>query len=254
MKTKTRRSVAVRVILWAFIAVCALVLTAGCIFAVKGYRMYRSAAAETPISEMADEIRARTEHYVTFDELPQLYVNAVVSAEDKRFPSHHGVDYIAICRAVLVDIRAMSFKEGGSTITQQVAKNELFTQQKHLERKFAEIFAAYEIERTYTKEEIFEMYVNSIYFGSNFYGIYDASMGYFGCTPIEMEDYEAVMLAGLPNAPSAYSPYHNLPLAIKRMNLVLQRMIDCNIITVPEADRISATVFQLQLQPEDRAA
>ena len=253
MKPKILHSKAFRIIMWMFVIACALVLLVGCFYAVKGYKMYKEAIAETPIDQLEDNIRARTEHYVSFDELPQLYVNAVVSAEDKRFPTHHGVDYIAICRAVLVDIKSMSFKEGGSTITQQLAKNELFTQQKHIERKFAEIFAAFAIERTYTKNEIFEMYVNSIYFGADYYGIYDASMGYFDCTPSELEDYEAVMLAGIPNAPSVYSLYVNIPLAVRRMNFVLQKMIDCNIITEYEADQISARAFMIQFELDDAA-
>ena len=134
----------------------------------------------------------------------------------------------------------MSFVEGGSTISQQLMKNEYFTQEKKLERKFAEIFAAWELEREYSKKEIFELYVNTIYFGSGYYGIHDAAEGYFGKEPSELTEYEAIMLAGLPNAPSAYSPDTNPELARQRMKQVLEKMVECEVLTQKEADAIFA--------------
>lgn len=130
--------------------------------------------------------------------------------------------------------------EGGSTITQQLMKNEYFTQEKKLERKFAEIFAAWDIEKQCSKEDIFELYVNTIYFGSGYYGIYDAAEGYFGKEPSELSEYEAVMLAGLPNAPSAYSPDTSPELAKQRMRQVLDRMVECEVIDQTEADNLLA--------------
>ena len=170
--------------------------------------------------------------------MPTIYIDAVNSVEDKRFESHCGVDFIAIGRAVWNDIKAMSFVEGGSTITQQIAKNQYYTQEKKLERKFAEIFTAIELEKYCSKQEIFELYVNTIYFGDGYYGIYDAAKGYFGKQPSELSDYEAIMLAGLPNAPSAYSPSTNPELAYSRMKIVLSKMVECNAITQEEAEVI----------------
>lgn len=173
-------------------------------------------------------------------DLPEIYIDAVISVEDKRFEEHHGVDYLAICRAAWNNLRTFSFAEGGSTITQQLMKNEYFTQEKKLERKFAEIFAAWEIEKQYSKEDIFELYVNTIYFGSGYYGIYDAAEGYFGKEPSELNEYEAIMLAGLPNAPSAYSPDTSPELAKQRMSQVLIRMVECEVIDQDEADSLLA--------------
>lgn len=119
-------------------------------------------------------------------------------------------------------------------------KNEYFTQEKKLERKFAEIFAAWDIEKQCSKEDIFELYVNTIYFGSGYYGIYDAAEGYFGKEPSELSEYEAVMLAGLPNAPSAYSPDTSPELAKQRMRQVLDRMVECEVIDQTEADNLLA--------------
>lgn len=211
---------------------------AGCFFGIKGYIMYQEAAEKVPIAEIGSRIRSQ-ENFTPYDELPKIYIDAVIAAEDKRFEIHCGVDFIAIGRAVLTDIKTMSLAEGGSTITQQLAKNQLFTQEKRIERKFAELFADFALEKEYSKKEIFEMYVNTIYFGSGYYGIYDAAQGYFGKAPAELTDGEAVMLAGLPNAPSVYSPDNNPVLAKKRMSVVLIRMIECGRLTKHEAERIS---------------
>lgn len=218
------------------IVLCAAVI-AGVIFGVQGYNMYRDAVNEESISDRVEEIQSG-EDYVTFDQLPSIYVDAVISVEDHRFWEHGGIDLIAILRAAVNDIKAMDYVEGGSTITQQIAKNMLFTQEKEFQRKFAEIFAAYEIESLYDKEEIFEIYVNTIYFGSGYYGIYDASMGYFGKEPKDLTDAEAVMLAGLPNAPSNYSPDVSPELAVERMKQVLESMVENKLIDQAIADEL----------------
>lgn len=228
----------VRNILLAILVLFLLfVLTAGTVYCVKGYRMYETAVKEKPIATIADTIRSR-EGFTKYEDLPPIYIDAVISAEDKRFENHCGIDVWAIARAAWMDIRTLSFAEGGSTITQQIAKNELFTQEKRVERKFAEIFAALELEKEYTKQELFEIYVNSIYFGSGYYGIFDAAQGYFQKNPEDLTDYEAVMLAGIPNAPSVYSLDKNMELAEKRMSVVLKRMIKCGKITEEEAAEI----------------
>ena len=214
-----------------------LFILIGGFYSVKGYQMYQNAIKDTPISNIAGTICAE-EHFTRYDELPSIYIDAVISTEDKRFLSHPGIDPLAIGRAVWTDITSLSFAEGGSTITQQIAKNQLFTQEKKVERKFAEIFAALALEREYSKEELFEIYVNTIYFGSGHYGIYDAAQGYFGKSPSELTDYEAVMLAGIPNAPSNYSPDVSMELAQKRMASVLEKMTDCEKITKEQADHI----------------
>ena len=212
-------------------------LIVGAVFGVKGYLMSREALEQLPVEEMAEEIQA-DEHFTTIEELPELYVQAVIAAEDQRFWTHGGYDLIAIGRALWNDLRTMSFAEGGSTITQQLAKNQYFTQEKRIERKVAEVFAAVEIEAVLTKEEIFELYVNTIYFGSGYYGIYDAAMGYYGKEPSALSDAEAVMRAGLPNAPSAYSPDVSPELAGQRMRQVLRCMTEQGVLTEGEADAL----------------
>lgn len=208
-------------------------------YGYQGYEMYTSALEEKSVSEMAEDIKSRC-RFAEYDELPEFYVNAVIAAEDQRFWKHSGIDIFAICRAVLHDIKVMSPEQGGSTITQQLAKNEFFTQEKKLERKFAEVFMAFRIEKAFSKEEIFALYANSIYFGSGYYGIDSAAKGYFGKEISELSDYECAMLAGLPNAPSAYSPDASPELARERTAAVLNKMVKADRITEEQAETITA--------------
>lgn len=225
-------------IAWKIIAIIlGIIIIAGAVFAVKGYMLYSSTVKETPISAKVEEIRNK-DNYTKYGQLPQFYIDAVISVEDHRFEKHFGIDLIAICRAAWNDIRSMSFAEGGSTITQQLAKNIYYTQEKKVERKVAEMFTAFALERSYEKQEIFELYVNTIYFGSGYYGIYDAAMGYFRKVPSQLNDYECAMLAGLPNAPSNYSPKTDPELANQRLKQVLKRMVECKKITQSQADSI----------------
>ena len=221
-------------------------LLAGGYFAYEGHKLYETAIQGTPISTLYETISSQ-EAFVSYSELPQIYVDAVLSVEDQHFAQHHGIDLTAIARAILTDLRTGTAAEGGSTITQQLAKNELFTQEKHLARKAAEIFAAFAIEKQYNKQQIFEMYVNTIYFGSGYYGIGDAAQGYFGVTPLQLSDAQAVMLAGLPNAPSAYSPNSSLDLALKRTQTVLKRMVENKKLSQTQADTIAADAAALQV-------
>ena len=158
------------------------------LFIGNGYNMYKDAINNVPLEEKVAQIQDK-ENYTKFSELPQMYVNAVISVEDKRFYQHNGIDIIAIGRAAINDIKAMDYVEGGSTITQQLAKNMYFTQEKKMERKIAEVFMAWQIEHQYTKEEIFELYVNNIFFGDGYYTVKEACRGYFHKELDEMTDY-----------------------------------------------------------------
>ena len=163
-------------------------------------------------------------NYTTIDELPQTYIDAVLSVEDKRFYDHFGVDPIAVGRAFFNDIKAGAYVEGGSTITQQLAKNQYFTQDKKIVRKVAEMFMAFKIESELDKDTIFELYVNSIFFGNGYYCVADASNGYFGKVPSEMNFDECTLLAGVPNAPTNYNPTASPELARQRQKQVIEKM------------------------------
>lgn len=208
------------------------------IFTYQGYKLYEEAINETSISDKIKEIKTEKINYIKYDDLPESYINAIIAVEDRRFFEHNGIDIISIIRAIVKDIQTMSLAEGGSTITQQLAKNTYFTQRKELTRKIAEIFMAFEYEKTCTKEEILELYVNTIYFGDGYYCVYDASKGYFEKEPKDMDLYESTLLAGIPNAPSVYAPTKNPELAKQRQAQVLIKMVKCKYLTQEEADRI----------------
>ena len=214
-----------------------IILSITALLVGKGYEMYREALKETPLEEKVTEIKSR-ENYTELSELPETYINAVISVEDHRFYKHSGIDVIAIGRAVVNNIKTMSFAEGGSTITQQIAKNEYFTQEKKMTRKIAEVFMAFKIEKNYDKDEILELYINTIYFGNGYYNIKDAAMGYFGKLPKDMTDSECIMLAGIPNAPSVYAPTENPDLAKQRQKQVMLKMIKYGYLTEEEAEKI----------------
>lgn len=212
-------------------------ISIGLLLIGKGYDMYKEAIQETPLEEKVEEIKSKA-NYTKISELPQMYLDAVISVEDHRFYKHSGIDVIAIGRAIINDIKAMDFVEGGSTITQQIAKNEYFTQEKKITRKIAEIFMAYEIEKNYLKDEILELYINTIYFGNGYYNIKDACEGYFGKSPNEMTEGECIMLAGIPNAPSVYNPKENPKLAKERQKQVADKMVEYGYLSKEKEDEI----------------
>lgn len=207
-------------------------------FVYQGYDLYKEAINEISIQDKVNTIKAEVSEYIEYDELPKDYINAVIAVEDRRFFSHNGIDIISIVRAVLKDIQTMSLAEGGSTITQQLSKNLYFTQKKEFTRKIAEIFMAFEFEKECSKEEIFELYVNTIYFGDGYYCVYDAANGYFDKLPKEMNLYESTLLAGIPNAPSVYSPNVNPELSKQRQAQVLNKMLKYNFISQDQANKI----------------
>lgn len=221
-----------------FFKMCLLIVFITCGFYIySGYRLYNEAIIDMPISVMAQDIKEK-ENYTELSDMPKTYKEAVVAVEDHRFYYHDGVDIISITRAIINDIKAMAFVEGGSTITQQLAKNTYFTQEKKLTRKIAEVFMAAEIEKECTKDEILELYLNSCYFGDGCYTVSEASRHYFNKEPIDMTDYESTMLAGIPNAPSVYAPTKNPKLAKQRQRQVLDKMVEYGKMNLEYANEI----------------
>ena len=233
-----------RIVKWMFAFACTVIAGCGFALAGEGYGLYKNAVQEESLEEKVAEIRSQ-ENFTSLEDMPETYVQAVVSVEDHRFYDHFGLDLIAIGRAVVNDIKAGRYVEGGSTITQQLAKNLYFSQEKTMNRKAAEVFLALELEQKYTKDEILELYVNSIDFGDGYYSVGEASEGYFGKPASEMNDYECTLLAGVPNAPSKYAPSKNLVLAEKRQQKVISRMEACGYITEEETTLMAAQLVAL---------
>ncbi len=190
----------------------------------------------TSIKPAVDERIQTIPNYVLLNQMPALLLQAVVSVEDTRFYNHKGFDFIGIARAILVNVEAGEIQEGASTITQQTVKNLFLTNDQTFTRKAEELILSMNMEKDFNKDKILEIYLNVIYFGSNFYGIYDASQGYFGKEPADLTIAECAMLAGLPNAPSLYSPYVDFRLAKKRQLVVIDAMEKMGIINKTEAE------------------
>lgn len=217
-----------------FIVIIVLIILICSVIFLVGHFYYSKALKEKPLITRVDEITNK-ENFVKFENMSSYYRNAVISVEDHRFYDHGPVDFIAIARATFTNIKNRELQEGGSTITQQVAKNIVFSQEKSLMRKVGEIFAAYDLEKNYSKREIFELYVNTSYFGDGYYGIHDASYGYYNKSPKDLNLDESSILAGVPNAPSVYAPTVNPDLAKKRQYHVLNTMLEYGYITKEEA-------------------
>jgi penicillin-binding protein 2A len=177
---------------------------------------------------VASKISANKTESVTYEQIPQHMINAVVAIEDHRFFKHNGVDFIGIVRAFVRNTKAGGIVEGGSTITQQLTKNVFLSSEKSYKRKMDEVFLAREIEKEFTKEEILEIYLNTIYFGDGEWGIKRAALHYFGKEVEDLTIDESALLAGLIKAPSALSPYHHLEKATARRDIVLDRMREHN--------------------------
>lgn len=182
------------------------------------------------------EFRVEKGEYARLDKIPEYLIKAIVAVEDSRFWLHKGVDYIAVLRALSQDIRAGRIKQGGSTITQQLAKVVFLSPERTIIRKLKEVALAYRIEKNLSKEDILELYLNKIYFGHGAYGIEMAARAYFGKSVSDVSLGEASLLCGLVKAPSRYSPYSNLDKAKERQHIVLRRMQEEGYITAEQAD------------------
>ncbi len=160
-----------------------IVIVVGTIFILNGKKMYEDTLSEKSLEDTVEEIR-KSKNFVDFNSLPDDYINAVIAVEDHRYREHGAVDFIAIGRAIWTNVTHLQLREGGSTITQQVAKNLFFiSEDDAATRKVAEIFAAIDLEKKYSKNDILELYVNTIYFGDGYYGIKQACKRLFRYFP-----------------------------------------------------------------------
>jgi len=187
-------------------------------------------------------------------EMPKDLVNAIVAVEDGDFYSHYGVDLTAIIRAFYVDFKAGKIKEGGSTITQQLTKVLFLTPERSISRKIKEAILAIQIERTYTKNDILELYLNQIYLGNGAYGVESAARAVFGKSVRDLSLAECAMIAGLPRSPNRYSPQNDFYLALERRNHVLRRMMEVNYISQEQFhSAISSPLRMASKQKEELA-
>ncbi len=191
------------------------------------------------------EFYTERRYVVPLSDLPPHLINAFLASEDVRFYEHGGVDFPGVIRALLKNIQAGEIVQGGSTITQQVVKSLLLTPERTWIRKMKEAILAYRIDQTLSKDEILFLYLNQIYFGSGAYGVEAAARTYFDKSAHDLNLAEAALLAGLPKAPSRYSPTHNLPAARERQRYVLQRMLESGLATSGDVQKAQADPLKL---------
>lgn len=188
---------------------------------------------------------------VKIDKIPEHLKDAFIAVEDVRFYEHAGVDPKGIMRAVIANITHKGVSEGGSTITQQLAKNAYLTQDRTMKRKVQEVFLALQLERKYTKDEILELYLNQIYFGQGAYGVQAAAKTYFGKNVEDLDLNECAMLAGIPKSPNYFSPLNNLQAAQERKGVVLDQMAKYGYISNSTATKTKAENLNLvKTQPQ----
>ncbi|MDO9566629.1 MAG: PBP1A family penicillin-binding protein [Candidatus Desulfaltia sp.] len=244
METKNRK----KVFIFLFILIAGVVFggIAGAIFAVtsdfpqiRALETYRPPAVTRIYSadkKVLAELFVEKRDPVLLKDIPCFLKEAIVVTEDRSFYKHSGVDLKGILRAATKDILAGEFVEGASTITQQLAKTLFLTSKKTLLRKIKEAVLAFQLERRYTKDEILQMYLNQVYFGSGAYGVESAARIFFGKPAKDLSLSECALIAAMPKAPSRYSPLINKELALKRRNIVLKQMKDTGIITASACD------------------
>ncbi len=200
------------------------------------------------LAEYAKERRI----YVPITAMPKLLVNAFIASEDKNFYKHNGIDFTGLARAVFLNVKRVvtgtGSKVGASTITQQVAKNFLLSNEQKISRKVKEAILAYRIERAFTKEQILELYLNEIYFGLRSYGVAAAGLNYFGKSLDELELHEVAYMAGLIKGPGNYHPFRHTQKAIIRRNYVIGRMVENGYATAEEGKIAKAKPLGVNLR------
>lgn len=215
-----------------------IIIIIGSVLYLNGNKLYKEKLSEISLENKVSSVRENS-NFIKLNSLPTYYKDAVVSVEDRRFYSHGTIDFIALARATFSNIKQKDFKEGGSTITQQTAKNLYLIKEKDVSnRKVAEFLIGRDLEKKYNKDEILELYVNTIYFGDGYYGIQEASKGYFNKDAKDLTLYEATMLAGVPNAPSLYAPTINFHLTQSRQKKVVSSMVETGTLSQEESDKL----------------
>ena len=216
---------------------------------LKNYKPPVSSKVYSGNGELVADFSKEKRIFVPFNSIPKNVINAFLSAEDKNFFSHPGVDAKGVLRAIINNIfNMLSSKrlEGASTITQQVAKNFLLTNEISLNRKIKEAILAFRIERALSKERILELYLNQIYLGSGAYGVAAASLEYFDKSIKNLNYSDAALLAALPKAPSRYNPYKNPEIAKFRRNLVLKNLLENNYLTLEWYEKLKDKEIKLK--------
>lgn len=224
---------------WKHILISILLITSvaiGSIFVI-GYIRYETLINEKPLDQVIAEIRSDP-NFISIHDVSDDFINALLAVEDPTFYEHGGIVLSNIMEAVATNLREHDFVMGGSTITQQLSKNIYLDSRKTFQRKIAELFFVHDLESSYNKDEILELYINVIYFGDGYYGIKEAANGYFNKSPKNLTTAQATLLAGLPQAPAIYQLSDGMIYAKKRQYIVLEAMREQKLITDKQLNEI----------------
>ena len=230
-----RKKILIIILLIIFLIVGVTTVT---YFSVKG--KVTSYTASEPITiydkddHVVDYLSKQKGENADIKDIPSYLQKAFISVEDRRFYSHHGIDIWRLGKAILVNLSKGKISQGGSTISQQLAKNAFLSNERTFSRKFKEAIITLEIERVYSKDKILEKYLNEIYFGSGSYGVREAAKDIFNKDISDINLAESAMLAGIPNRPNFYNPRKNLEASMKRAHLILKLMLNQNYISKNE--------------------
>ncbi|MBP9531350.1 MAG: transglycosylase domain-containing protein, partial [Syntrophaceae bacterium] len=265
-KTGSKRSPAIKITLAVFL-VLFLAAAGGAVTyrvmtkdlpGIDALKDYRPSIASRVLDEndmLIDEFFLEDRKMINIADVPKIVQYAFVAAEDSRFYKHRGVDLLSIFRALFKNVEAGKIVQGGSTITQQVAKLMYLTPERKYVRKLKEAILSYRIDKYLTKDEILHLYLNQIYLGHGTYGIESASIGYFGKSARDLTLPEAALLAGLPKAPTTYSPFLNFNRAKQRQIYVLTRMQEEGFISKDQMTQAAAAPLSLRpMKPKDKVA
>lgn len=261
-KKKKSKSIFKRVLLFLVILgiLCLVAGAAAFAYMVKDAPKFDETLLKDPISseiydkdgKLVSEIGSEKRDYVEYDEIPKLVENAILATEDVRFYKHNGIDFIRLGGAVVANIKHGYGSEGGSTITQQVIKMSFLTPEKTIKRKVQEAWLSLQLERKYSKEEIFEMYVNKVWMNSGGHGFATAAKAFYGKELDELTLDEAALLAGMPQSPANYDPFKHPDKAEKRRNVVLSLMYKHGFITKNQMEKAKAVDVKSALLPEEK--
>ena len=225
-------------IIRTLIVLILIIITVVTVVILNGYKLYQTTIEKMSLKDKIAYIKSDT-NYVSYSDVPDYYINAIIAVEDHRYREHRVVDIISLGRAIVSNIQANGLNEGGSTITQQVAKNLYFmTEDDFVSRKIAEFLVANDLENNYSKDDVLEFYINTIYFGQSCYGIREASKYYYDKEPKDLTLEEATILAGVPNAPSVYNPVDSPELSKNRQQKVVKDMVQYGFLTQDQANSI----------------
>lgn len=223
-----------------------IIINCGLIFALPEVEVPESSIIYDVKGKVLKGIAQQNRISVDLNDISEDYLNAVVAVEDKNFYKHHGIDLGGILRAIFINIKERKIVAGGSTITQQTAKNLFLSNERTFLRKIKELVYAFQLERQYSKDEILQMYCNTIYFGQGAYGVEVAARTFFASSAKDLSLAEAALLAGLPQWPNGYNPYNNSDRAKQRQLQVLERMVDEGMII--EKEKMAAVEDELEYQ------